>query len=163
MALRQPREFRCGIESVRWVYRHTVPGARMREYIVAIFCQRGPPVTAETFCAENEKLGILADAMKFMRMLNRVRVGNPQGSDGYDLLERVPTMFWGENWEWSGRILAMLVTGGEEVGWSRIRYSLPSFLSWGDNWEDLPDEQFFVHKADIAVEGWELLAQLRKM
>ena len=90
MALMQPQEFVCGVETARWVYENTAPGSQLRDFVVTIFCQRETPVTFSHFARWNEKLGIFRDASAFLRILSRVRAGNPKGVDGYDLAKEFP-------------------------------------------------------------------------
>ncbi|EAT78963.1 hypothetical protein HBH56_072310 [Parastagonospora nodorum] len=162
MALMQPREFTCGIETVRWVYENTAPGSKLRGYVVAIFCQRGAEITKEMFSPRIEKLGIFRDAVKFFKILNRVRAGNPRGVDGYGFHASEDVLYmWDVNDP--SRVVATVVVDLEEVDYSRIRYPLPSFLVWGDRWEDLPDKFFFIHKNEGLKEGKEVLKQLRRM
>ncbi|KAF2824183.1 hypothetical protein CC86DRAFT_51466 [Ophiobolus disseminans] len=163
MALMQPKECTCSIETVKWVYDHTDPRSKLRGYIIAIFCQRGPALTAELF---NTKGGIMKDAVKFFVTLNRVRAGNPKGIGGYDLPARFatartfkPSAVPGS----PGQFFATLVTGSEKIDLSKVVYPLPSFLVWGDQWQDLPDEHFFVKPDDESQEGGAVLSQLEKM
>jgi hypothetical protein len=145
MALMQPTYFVCRVETVRWVYENTCAGSSLRDYIVAIFCQRGPPITPAMFASENEKLGIFHDASEFLRVLGLVRAGNPKGRHGYDILGLFPVYHtWspGQDALAPVRVRACLVTGGEDVEWAKIEYPLPSFLIWGAKWEVLPDMHF---------------------
>jgi hypothetical protein len=163
MALMQPQEFVCGLEVVKWVYTHTSLRSKLRDYIIAIFCQRGPNVSREIFTQEIEKLGILKDAVEFLGVLDKVRMGNPKGVEGYDLFGRGRVVYCEENDGGMGRTMATLVTGRERVDWGRVRYPLPTFLVWGEKWDVLPDEHFFVGEADVAVDGAEVSGQLREM
>jgi hypothetical protein len=79
-------------------------GARVeiKGVILLLFSVKGVRrFTTETFGAENEKAGILADAVKFLRVLCRVHKGNPQEVDvdwsriGYPL---PGFLAWGEKW-----------------------------------------------------------------
>jgi hypothetical protein len=165
MALMQPGEFVCAMETVTWVYQNTRPGCRLRGYVVAIFCQRGPGVAPEMFTPENERLGIFADASAFMRKLGRVRSGNPMHVDGVDLGAVYPSAWSyvpGNRRGEPGRVFRTLVTQGREVEWAKIVYPLPSFLVWGEKWETLPDEHFFVlNYEEVKSEGAEVLGQLK--
>lgn len=163
MALMQSKEYQCPVETVRWVYQHTPPSSKLRGYIIAIFCQRGPRISAETFSPENTKLCFFRDAINFFSVLNKVRNGNPQGLDGYDLHGQFPMVHHFAHADRAGGVMATLLTHGEDVDRSRIKYPLPSFLVWGEKWEHLPDMHFFVDKVDAAVEGREVLSQLTKM
>jgi hypothetical protein len=154
MALMQPREFICGVETVRWVYKNTTTGSELRAFIATVFVQRGPPVCKALFSRENERLGFLGDAVGFLRVLNRVRAGNPRGVEGYDLHALFPMVhvYLPGKDAWSpGRVCGSLVTGGRKVEWSKIEYPLPSFLVWGEKWEILPDMHFVT--AEHAVEA----------
>jgi hypothetical protein len=145
MELMQSKDFVCTMESVRWVYEHTPPSSPLRNYIITIFCQRGPPVTTSQFSSENEKLGILRDASSFMRVLGKVRAGNPKGVHGYDLPKEFPVEYShtpSQDGFTPGQMRGTLVMGGKEVDWSRIEYPLPKFLVWGENWEVLQDMHF---------------------
>jgi hypothetical protein len=155
MELMQPKDLVCSLETVRWVYENTPQASPLLRYIITIFCQRGPPVTAAHFSPVYEKLGIFRDVALFMRVLSKVRAGNPKGVNGYDLTKEfsfkhthmpVPDEFG------VGQVRGTLVTGGKEVQWSKIEYPLPSFLVWGEQWEVLPDmhfdtEEHVVHNA----------------
>ena len=166
MALMQPKEFKCEIETVRWVYNHTHKKSKLRRYIVAIFCQRGPDVTTELFASANVKLSIFRDAVKFFNILNKVRAGNPKGIDDYELPTRFAmahTYQPSELPNQPSQFFGTLVTGGEEVDQSKIEYPLPSFLIWGEKWQDLPDEHYFVTAEDKFREGGETLRQLKRM
>jgi hypothetical protein len=57
MAFMQPWEFERGIEVVKWVYANTAAESKLRGFVVALFCQRMPRVTADVFGEENEKVG----------------------------------------------------------------------------------------------------------
>jgi hypothetical protein len=101
-------------------------------------------------------LGIFRDAAEFMRKLNLVRAGNPRGLDGYDLYEQFPMQHtWSpsENELAPVRVRGCLVTGGEDIDWSKIEYPLPSFLVWGTEWEDLPDMHFVSEENVRSVAG----------
>jgi hypothetical protein len=76
MALMQPKHFVCPVSTVEWVYAHTSPTSKLRGYIVAIFCQRGPTPTKEMLL--NTDPAIFADANEFFKVLQKVRKGNPQ-------------------------------------------------------------------------------------
>jgi len=158
----QPAVYTCRIETVRWVYENTAPVSKLRGYIVAIFCQRGAAMTLETFSPEVEKLGVFRDAVGFLRVLNRVRAGNPQGVEGYDFCVEADVVHVWDARDPS-RVVATVVVGAEGVDCSRIRYPLPSFLVWGDKWEDLPDRHFFVHENEAFKGGKEVFKQLRRM
>ena len=156
MALMQPAYFVCRIETVRWVYENTPVKSSLRDYIITIFCQRGPPITPSMFSPDNERLGIFRDAADLMRKLNLVRAGNPRGLDGYDLYEQFPMQHtWSpsENELAPVRVRGCLVTGGEDIDWSKIEYPLPSFLVWGTEWEDLPDMHFVSEENVRSVAG----------
>jgi hypothetical protein len=156
MALMQPAYFICRIETVRWVYENTPVKSSLRDYIITIFCQRGPPIVPSMFSPDNERLGIFRDAADFMRKLNLVRAGNPRGLDGYDLYEQFPMQHtWSpsENELAPVRVRGCLVTGGEDVDCSKIEYPLPSFLVWGTEWEDLPDMHFVSEENVRSVAG----------
>jgi hypothetical protein len=145
MALMQPKKFVCEIETARWVYENTPSGSPLRDYIITIFCQRGPPITPTMFSPTNERLGIFRDAVDFLRILNIVRAGNPKGMDGCELHTRFPMQHtWspGQDELAPVRVRGCLVTGGEHVEWTKIEYPLPSFLVWGNKWEVLPDMHF---------------------
>ena len=43
------------------------------------------------------------------------------------------------------------MTDGKTVDWQRVRWTLPNFLVWGEDWEDLPDRCFV--KADEVEDG----------
>jgi hypothetical protein len=151
MELMQPKKFVCALETVRWVYKHTLEGSPLRDFIITIFCQRGPLVTLSHFSPENEKLGILRDAASFMRLLGKVRAGNPKGVHGYGLSKEFPVEYShtpGQDESTPGHVRASLVTGDREVNWSRIEYPLPKFLVWGEKWEVLPD-MHFVDETDV--------------
>jgi len=163
MALMQPKEYKCSIETVEWVYEHTDPRSKLRGYIIAIFCQRGPDATSALFNTRGE---IMRDALKFFGILNKVRAGNPKGIDGYELPPQVttahtfqPSKVPGQ----PGQFFWTLVTGEEEIDKSKIEYPLPSFLVWGEKWQDLPDEHFFVKVEDEYQEGGDVLCQLKNM
>jgi len=163
MALMQPKEYKCSIETVEWVYEHTDPRSKLRGYIIAIFCQRGPDATSALLNTRGE---IMTDALRFFAILNKVRAGNPKGIDGYELPPEVtmahtfqPSTVLGQ----SGQFFRTLVTGAEQVDASKIEYPLPRFLVWGEKWQDLPDEHFFVTAEDEFQEGEDVLWQLEKM
>jgi hypothetical protein len=152
MELMQPKTFVCELETVRWVYANTPQGAPLLGYVITIFCQRGPPATPAHFSPVYEKLGIFRDAALFMRVLSKVRAGNPKGVDGYDLTQEFPLeyTFMPIPDEFGvGQVRGTLVTGGKEVDWSRIEYLLPSFLVWGENWEVLPDMHFVTEERAV--------------
>ncbi|KAG9192585.1 hypothetical protein G6011_11319 [Alternaria panax] len=145
MALMQPAYFVCNIETVKWVYENTPVKSTLRDYIITIFCQRGPPITPSIFSPAHERLGIFRDAAEFMRKLNLVRAGNPRGIDGYDIHAQFPiqhTWSQGEDELAPVRVRGCLVTGGEDVDWGKIEYPLPSFLVWSTKWGVLPDMHF---------------------
>jgi hypothetical protein len=151
MALMQPAYLICKIETVRWVYENTPVGSKLRDYIITIFCQRGPPITPTMFSPDNERLGIFRNAAGFMHKLNLVRAGNPRGTDGYGLHTRFLMHYtWspGQDELAPVRVRRCLVTGQEDVEWSKIEYPLPSFLVWGTKWEVLPD-MHFVCEGDV--------------
>jgi hypothetical protein len=173
MALMQPKNFVYSLETVRWVYENTTSKYSLRGFIIAIFCQRGPPVTTPGYFSDaNAKLGISRDASVFTRVLNEVRSGNPQGMDGYNL----PSQFaehhmadWNIKYKPDGKIdrekstkmvFRTLVTGGEEVDWSKVEYTLPSFLVFEDKWEDVPDMHFITQEMAVR-DGQEVLRQIR--
>jgi hypothetical protein len=54
MKLMQPQDFVCKLETVRWVYENTPEGSPLRDFIITIFSQRGPPVTTSHFSSDNE-------------------------------------------------------------------------------------------------------------
>jgi hypothetical protein len=151
MALMQPAEFVCEISTVKWVYENTEPGCKLRGYIVAIYCQRGEDVSKENFGPEITKLGIFTDLVAFMRVLASVRRANPRGKDGYNIHEHFTTTYT-RNGDAGGEV-CWLLTHGEEVDPSRIEYGLPSFLVWGDEWQDLPDEHYFVGMGSVMEQG----------
>ncbi|KAI4662456.1 uncharacterized protein J4E79_004746 [Alternaria viburni] len=162
MALMQPKYFICRLDTVRWVYENTPAGSPLRNYITAIFCQRGPPITPSMFSPENEQLGIFRDAVGFLRTLNLVRAGNPTGTGGYNLHALFPihhTWSPGEGELAPVRVRGCLVTGGEEVEWIKIEYPLPSFLVWGAKWEVLPD-MHFVSQDGVRAAAQDLLKQI---
>jgi hypothetical protein len=131
------------VETVGWVYKNTMVGSVLR-----------PPISPALFSRENEKLGILRDAASFLRVLNRVRAGNPSGVGGYDLHALFPIVhvyFPGKGGFSPGQVRGCLITGGREVEWSKIEFPLPSFLVWGEKWEILPDIHFVT--AERAVEA----------
>ncbi|PSN68774.1 hypothetical protein BS50DRAFT_599262 [Corynespora cassiicola Philippines] len=151
--LMDPRQ-RIDLATVTFVYENTPPGCKLRGFIVTIFAQRATPQPS-FFAPRVARLGILADAVKVLRMLDRVRRGNPKGKGGYDLT-RFPTV-WGTDERGEPTHLYYLARR-EEVDWSRVEYRLPSYIVWGDGlgkfaWEDLPD-RFFVGEGEAgAVEG----------
>jgi hypothetical protein len=162
MALMQPAYFVCKVETVRWVYENTPVWSTLRDYIITIFCQRGPPVTSSMFSPGNERLGIFRDATEFLRKLNLVRAGNPRGVDGYDLHSQFRIQHtWspGQDELTPVRVRGYLVTGGEDVEWSKIEYPLPSFLVWGTKWEVLPD-MHFVCEGDVRSEAENVMKQV---
>ena len=146
MALMQPRHFVCSTETVRWVYENTVNKSPLRSYIITIFCQRGPTVTPALFRElEGVRKGIWGDASVFLRDLEFVRKGNPKGVRGYDLRVAFPIEHvWipARDPTEMDQCRGCLVTGGEEVKWSKVEYPLPSFLVWSVGWEVLPDMHF---------------------
>jgi hypothetical protein len=87
MALMQPKEFICSIDVVRWVYANTSRYSTLRGFVGAIFCQRGSAITADILSLESDKAGIVRDAAAFLHILDRVRAGNSQGKDGYNLTQ----------------------------------------------------------------------------
>ncbi|KAI4697315.1 uncharacterized protein J4E84_000442 [Alternaria hordeiaustralica] len=136
--------FICRLDTVRWVYENTRAGSPLRNYITAIFCQRGPPITPSMFSPENEQLG------------------NPTGTGGYNLHALFPihhTWSPGEGELAPVRVRGCLVTGGEEVEWIKIEYPLPSFLVWGAKWEVLPD-MHFVSQDGVRAAAQDLLKQI---
>jgi hypothetical protein len=151
MALMQPKHFICEIDTVKWVYENTEPGCKLRGYIVAIYCQRGAQVSKEVFVPEITGLGIFTDCVAFMRVLASVRRANPRGKDGYNLHEHFTTTY-AQNGDGGGEV-CWLITGGEEVDASGIEYGLPSFLVWDDEWQDLPDEHYFVGMESVVEQG----------
>jgi hypothetical protein len=76
MALMQFNHFVCPVSTVEWVYAHTNPKSKLRGYIIAIFCQRGPTPTKDMLL--NTDPAIFADASEFFKVLQKVRMGNPQ-------------------------------------------------------------------------------------
>jgi hypothetical protein len=52
-----------------------------------------------------------------------------------------------------GGELAWLITLGEEVNTSRIEFPLPNFLVWGEKWQDLPEEHYFVGPESVLEQG----------
>ena len=112
MAVMQPRDFICEVETVRWVYDNTEMGSLLRGFIIKIFCQRGPGSAKEIFQNGIEKLGVLRDESAFLWVLHGVRKENSK-----------------------------LVEDGE-VDSRRVEYPLPEFLVWGEKWETLPDMHF---------------------
>jgi hypothetical protein len=52
-----------------------------------------------------------------------------------------------------GNELAWVLTFGEQVDESKLDYVLPSFLVWGDKWQDLPDEHYFVGPVSVVEQG----------
>jgi hypothetical protein len=163
MALMQPKEFKCNIETVRWVYEHTERKQRkdepeekespLRPYIMAIFCQRPPAITPEFFSSDNAQ--IIRDALRFFRVLSWIRAGNPNGKEGYVLSERYR---WDHTFA-SAQVFGSLHAGGEKVDRSRIEYPLPTYLVWGEKWEALPDA-FFVDEKEAMVEGRDAQRQI---
>jgi hypothetical protein len=88
---------------------------------------------------------LLISPPMFLRVLGKVRAGNPKGIDGYDLHREFPLVYsptFGEDGVTVEKLRGTLVTGGKEVDWSRVEYPLPSFLVWGEQWEVLPDMHF---------------------
>ncbi|KAL1800015.1 hypothetical protein ACET3X_000357 [Alternaria dauci] len=162
MALMQPAYFVCRIETVKWVYENTPVKSTLRDYIITIFCQRGPPITPSMFAPDHERLGIFRDAARFMRTLNLVRAGNSKGLDGYELHEQFPmhhTWSPSEDGLAPVRVRGCLSTGGEELDWSKIEYPLPSFLVWGTKWEVLPD-MHFVSEENVRMAGENVVKQI---
>jgi hypothetical protein len=155
------------------VYENTAPNSSLRPYIIAIFCQRGPPFTTPGyFSVEHATLGISRDAFQFTQVLSKVRASNPKGKDQYDLSSQFGECFLVDEWpkhmqggafdhaKSTQRAFRTLVTGGKEVEWSKIEYSLPSFLVFGEKWEVLPD-MHFVTEAMADRDGMEVLKQIR--
>ena len=152
MELMQPKDFVCSLETVRWVYENTPQGSPLLGYIITIFCQRGLSVTPAHFSPEVEKLGIIRDASAFLRVLNKVRAGNPKGIQSYNLLKEFPLEYVhtpAEDEFSVGQVRGTLVSGGKQVDWSRIEYPLPSFLVWGEQWEVLPDMHFVTEERAV--------------
>jgi hypothetical protein len=167
MALMQPKEFECSIETVRWVYENTNKNkgrsrmksnheekeSPLRSYIIAIFCQRLPTITPEFFSKEYSQ--ITRDALTIFRILNWVRAGNPDGKEGYVLSERYR---WDHTFA-SAQVFGSLHAGGEKVDRTCIEYPLPNYLVWGEKWEALPDA-FFVGEKEAMDEGRDVLRQI---
>jgi hypothetical protein len=141
------------------VYVFTDPGSKLRDFVIALFCQR-PVITEEVFVGHNRAM--VRDAVKFMRVLNKVRARNPRGKDGYDVKQHLPIVYTsqpGDGAEKQGNMMRTLVHGNNKVDWSKIEYPLPNFLVWGEEWEDAPDRHFFVD----AESTLEAAKELRKL
>lgn len=158
MALMQPGDFGVDVETVRWVYENTAPGSKLRGFVIAVFCQRpaGGQVERRFFRPCYEGLGIFRDALAFLKVLGKVRRGNPVGRGGY-CLERFKQE--GGLDEEGKVVMNYLVTGGTEIDWRRVEFRLPGYLVWGERGEDLPDG-FFVTEEEAAEAAGEVAAQM---
>jgi hypothetical protein len=125
MALMQPKKFVCEIATVKWVYENTEPGCKLRGYIHR-------------------------DASAFMRIFENTRRANPKVKAGHDLGQQFDTVI--ERTVQSNE-LAWVLTFGEQVDESKLDYVLPSSLVWGDKWQDLPDEHYFVGPVSVVEQG----------
>lgn len=76
MALMQPKDFICPVSTVEWVYAHTNPKSKLREYVIAIFCQRGPKLTPELLADKDP--AIFEDAKALFGVLQKVSQNNPR-------------------------------------------------------------------------------------
>jgi hypothetical protein len=161
-ALMQPKEFVCERMAVLRAYVGTRRNSKLRGFIIALLCQR-PPSPAEVFALPPH---ILRDVVDFMHVLNRARMANPKGKDGYNLKRHAHFTFrfqLDDEEEKEGRVMETLIFGNSKVDWSKIEYPLPSFLIWDEEWEDMPDRYFFVDAETVFEAAQKVQEQLESM
>ncbi|KAF2732988.1 hypothetical protein EJ04DRAFT_524856 [Polyplosphaeria fusca] len=148
MALCNEHTFEIPVEVVKFVYENTASSSKLRGFITMLFCQRSTPQEA-FFEPEIARLGITEDAVACLKILYKVRMMNPQGINGYDLDKEFP-MVWNHSKERG--LFQMRETRDitHTLDRKRLRFPLPNYLVWGENWESMPD-RFFVSAAESAA------------
>ncbi|KAJ4291945.1 hypothetical protein N0V90_009843 [Kalmusia sp. IMI 367209] len=142
MELMQPREFKCDVGVVRWVFGNTAEGSPLRGFIIAIFCQRCEPDINYFFLRASGDEDIFREASAFLKDLEVARrryavgrVASAWASDG----KKMPVF--------SHKVIS---TGG--VG-SDAEYPLPRYLVWDYKGVDLPDAHFVLPYGTVLEDG----------
>ncbi|KAF2260704.1 hypothetical protein CC78DRAFT_571012 [Lojkania enalia] len=154
MACMQPASFTVPIETVAYVYQHTPPSSKLRKFVITLFVQRSEP---QTHFFAPQYAQILRDCVREMKWLHRVRLQNLEGVEGYVLEEEFKAVRW-VNKE-KRRVEMWYVTEGKMVEVKKLRFPLPAYLVWGENWEALPDG-FFVSAGESSEGAVELRGQV---
>jgi hypothetical protein len=178
MGLMQPREFDVPIATVEYVYTHTDSSAarsKLREFIIAIFCQRGKVVPASfRVAAENAHLGIMRDCVRFLQIFvpptvvpdaqTAARWEEEAGGIGGP----VSRYRWASDAKGFPVFVCHDMFDGEEkvhdrgVKAKKGEWPLPEYLMWDAQGTGLPDELFVTPEEALGAAG-DVVAQMEGM